>query len=181
MSFQSRVHKWLLACFGAEIAAHKLERSHRFFEEAVELVQALDMPRDHAHMLVEYVYNRPLGEPRQEVGGVKLTLAALCSANGLDEVEDGETELARVWTKVEQIRAKQATKPKHSPLPMHVDDPKDEEIRKLRVLLACSYCSRSSLLYTDGELQDNRMFPFIDFKRDTPEEVQAKMLKRAGL
>jgi Skp family chaperone for outer membrane proteins len=29
----------------------------------------------------------------------------------------GEIELARVWTKVEQIRAKQAAKPKHSPLP----------------------------------------------------------------
>jgi len=29
----------------------------------------------------------------------------------------GETELARVWTKVEKIRAKQAAKPKHSPLP----------------------------------------------------------------
>jgi hypothetical protein len=29
----------------------------------------------------------------------------------------GEVELARIWTKVEQIRAKQAAKPKHSPLP----------------------------------------------------------------
>ena len=29
----------------------------------------------------------------------------------------GEIELARIWTKVEPIRAKQAAKPKHSPLP----------------------------------------------------------------
>ena len=27
------------------------------------------------------------------------------------------TELARIWTKVEQIRAKQAAKPRNSPLP----------------------------------------------------------------
>jgi hypothetical protein len=44
-----------------------------------------------------------------------VTLAALCLANGFD-MHAEETELARVWTKVEQIRAKQAAKPKHSPL-----------------------------------------------------------------
>jgi hypothetical protein len=32
----------------------------------------------------------------------------------------GETELARIWTIVEKIRAKQAAKPKHSPLPEYV-------------------------------------------------------------
>ena len=46
-----------------------------------------------------------------------VTLAALCLANGIDMHEAGETELARIWTKVEQIRTKQAAKPKHSPLP----------------------------------------------------------------
>ncbi|MCW2309902.1 hypothetical protein [Rhodobium gokarnense] len=29
----------------------------------------------------------------------------------------GDAELKRVWTKIDQIRAKQAAKPKHSPLP----------------------------------------------------------------
>lgn len=46
-----------------------------------------------------------------------VTLAALCLASGPDMHEAGETELARVWTKIEAIRAKQAAKPKHSPLP----------------------------------------------------------------
>lgn len=49
-----------------------------------------------------------------------VTLAALCLAQDLDMHAAGETELARIWTKVEQIRAKQAAKPKHSPLPQHV-------------------------------------------------------------
>ncbi len=115
--FQQRVQPWMLACFGAEISADKLERNHRFFEEAGELVQACGMTREEAHMLVDYTWSRPVGEATQEVGGVMVTLAALCVANELDMHAAGETELARVWTMVEQIRAKQAAKPKNSPLP----------------------------------------------------------------
>jgi len=115
--FQSRVQPWMLACFGPEIAADTVERNHRFLEEALELVQACGCTKDEAHQLVEYVYGRPVGEKAQEVGGVMVTLAALCLAQGLDMHAAAETELARIWTKVEQIRAKQAAKPKGSPLP----------------------------------------------------------------
>ncbi len=118
-AFQSRVQPWMLACFGAEIAADKMERNHRFFEESTETVQANGMTRSEAHQLVDYVYDRPVGELHQEVGGVMVTLAALCLASGIDMHEAGEVELARVWTKIEKIRAKQAAKPKHSPLPEH--------------------------------------------------------------
>ncbi|WP_407059214.1 hypothetical protein ACKZDW_02185 (plasmid) [Ralstonia syzygii subsp. celebesensis] len=117
--FQARVQPWMLECFGAEIAADTMERNHRFFEEATELVQACGMTASEAHQLVDYVYGRPAGEKHQEIGGVMVTLAALCLAQGEDMHAAGETELARVWTKVEQIRAKQAAKPKHSPLPDH--------------------------------------------------------------
>lgn len=115
--FQSRVQPWMLECFGAEIAADRVERNHRFFEEAAELVQACGMTASEAHQLVDYTFGRPVGEAVQETGGVMVTLAALCLANGLDMHAAGETELARIWTKVEKIRAKQAAKPKHSPLP----------------------------------------------------------------
>ncbi|MCK5020064.1 MAG: hypothetical protein KAS32_23625 [Candidatus Peribacteraceae bacterium] len=98
------------------IAGDKEERNHRFLEEALELVQSCDCTRQEAHQLVDYVYGRPVGEKTQEVGGVMVTLAALCLAQELNMHEAGETELNRIWTKVEQIRAKQATKPKHSPL-----------------------------------------------------------------
>jgi hypothetical protein len=114
---QARVQPWLMACFGPEISADKTERNHRFLEEALELVQACGCTASEAHQLVDYVYGRDVGEPSQEAGGVMITLAALCLANGLDMHECGETELARIWTKVEQIRAKQAAKPKNSPLP----------------------------------------------------------------
>ena len=115
--FQHRVQPWLLQCFGAEIAADTVERNHRFLEEALELVQSTGCTQSEAHQLVDYVFGRPVGEPAQEVGGVMVTLAALCLANGLDMHNAGEIELARIWTKVEAIRAKQAAKPKHSPLP----------------------------------------------------------------
>jgi hypothetical protein len=117
VAFQSRVQPWMLACFGVEIAADRIERNHRFLEEALELVQACGCTSSEAHQLVDYTFGRPVGEQAQEAGGVMVTLAALCLANGLDMHAAGETELARVWTKVDQIRAKQAAKPKHSPLP----------------------------------------------------------------
>ncbi len=116
-TFQARVQPWLLACFGELIAGDREERNHRFLEEALELVQASGCSASEAHQLVDYVYGRPVGEPAQEVGGVMVTLAALCLANGLDMHTAAETELARIWTMVEKIRAKQAAKPKHSPLP----------------------------------------------------------------
>lgn len=116
-TFQRRVHAWMLACFGAEIAADGMERNHRFLEESLELVQSLGCSASEAHQLVDYVFARPKGEPLQEMGGVLVTLAALANAAMLDTNEAAETELARVWTKIEKIRAKQAAKPSHGPLP----------------------------------------------------------------
>ncbi|WP_249183276.1 hypothetical protein [Burkholderia cenocepacia] len=116
-TFQTRVQPWMLECFGVETSADRVERNHRFLEEALELVQACGCTASEAHQLVDYTFGRPLGEPAQEVGGVMVTLAGLCLANDLDMHAAGETELARVWTKVEQIRAKHAAKPRHSPLP----------------------------------------------------------------
>jgi hypothetical protein len=116
-TFQSRVEPWMLACFGHKISADKKERNHRFLEEALELVQSNGCTKQEAHLLVDYVYGRKEGEINQEVGGVMVTLAALCLANGVNMHECGEKELERIWGMVDQIRDKQACKPKHSPLP----------------------------------------------------------------
>lgn len=117
MKYQERVYEWSKTCFGTEIAKDKVERNHRFLEEALELVQACDITKEECHQLVEYVFNRDIGEKEQEVGGVMTTLAALCNAQGIDMEDAAETELSRVWTKLKQIRTKQANKPKDSPLP----------------------------------------------------------------
>jgi hypothetical protein len=115
--FQARVQPWMMACFGEMISGDREERNHRFLEEALELVQACGCTASEAHQLVDYVYGRDVGEKAQEVGGVMVTLAALCLAQGLGMHAAGETELARIWTKVDAIRAKQAAKPKYGPLP----------------------------------------------------------------
>ena len=116
-TFQRRVVAWLMECFPMEVCRDKAERNHRFLEESLELVQALGCTRAEAHELVDYVFNRPAGDPYQELGGVMVTTAALCWPNQLDMDGAAETELARIWTKIDLIRQKQAAKPKHSPLP----------------------------------------------------------------
>ena len=116
-TFQERVAPWMLECFGEVIAADSIERNHRFLEESLELVQSNGLTQSEAHQLVDYVFNRPVGETPQEIGGVMVTLAALCLAIDQNMHECGERELGRIWGKVPEIRAKQAAKPKHSPLP----------------------------------------------------------------
>lgn len=145
--FQARVQPWMMECFGPMIAGDREERNHRFLEEALELVEACGCTASEAHQLVDYVYGLPIGEPHQEVGGVMVTLAALCLANSLDMHEAGETELARVWTKVEVIRAKQAAKPKHSPLPVasRIDEGRFEAWTLMDFAAECRAQSRDQL------------------------------------
>ena len=115
--YQKRVDHWAVACFGLSISRDKIERNHRFLEEALELVQSLECTASEAHQLVDYVFGRPRGEPSQEVGGTMVTLAAICTANDLDMDAAGETELMRIWEKMDRIREKHAAKVRFSPLP----------------------------------------------------------------
>lgn len=81
------------------------------------MAQANGCSREDAMALVDYVYGRPVGVPDLEVGGVMVTLAALCSASEINMDEAGDGELKRNWDRIETIRAKQAAKPHGSPLP----------------------------------------------------------------
>ncbi|WP_369805484.1 hypothetical protein [Sphingobium sp. EM0848] len=116
-SYQQRVEEWLEACFPPSVRSDRAERTHRFLEEALELAQANGCNREDAIALVEYVFGRPKGDPKQEVGGVMVTLASLCSASEIHMVEAGDVELARNWDRIDAIRAKQQSKPHGSPLP----------------------------------------------------------------
>jgi hypothetical protein len=116
-SYQKQVDQWLEACFPPEVRSDRDERTHRFLEEALELAQANGCSQADALALVEYVFGRPPGKPDQEVGGVMVTLASLCSASGINMDEAGSRELERNWDRIELIRAKQQAKPHGSPLP----------------------------------------------------------------
>lgn len=111
-TLQLNVHHWMLACFGEELARNTTERVRRFIEESLELAQALNFTAEEAHFLVDYVFARPRDAAVQEVGGAMLTLAALCSAIGIDMNAAAEAELQRAWSKIEEIRVKQRAKPR---------------------------------------------------------------------
>lgn len=117
-TLQREVRKWMLACFGADIADDKRERNYRFLEEALELVQAGGCTKAKALQLVDYTYSRPPGVIAQEVGGVAVTLSALCDAWYIDLDYCASQEVKRVWFMIDQIRAKQAGKPRNSNLPL---------------------------------------------------------------
>lgn len=118
--FQGRVISWMMETFSMQVCRNTAERNHRFLEESLELVQSLGCTAAEAHMLVDYTFGRATGEPQQEVGGVMVTLAALCAAADLSMVDCSETELKRCWANIERIRAKQKSKPASSPLPSSV-------------------------------------------------------------
>jgi hypothetical protein len=86
--------------------------------EALELVQSTGCTASEAHQLVDYVFNRPIGEPGQELAASwSRSLAALANPSDLNMDIVAETELLRAWEIIDKIRAKAAAKPKYSPLP----------------------------------------------------------------
>lgn len=103
-------YDWAVEAFGIDIVANIPERSSRFLEEALELVQSLDLPREFAHRLVDYVYDRPKGEVEQEVAGTLVTLGTLCGAKNVNAETAVFHELVRVTKKIDVIRAKQRSK-----------------------------------------------------------------------
>ena len=110
--YQRWVNHWMNLCFGPKIPTNRRERGFRFLEEALELVQTNDIgvTKAEAHQLVDYVFDRPVGYLDQEIGGVMVTLTALCNSVGADMEVCGDTELRRCYENIEKIRAKQAAK-----------------------------------------------------------------------
>ena len=93
---QSDISEWIVSLFGERAAEDGEERCQRFLEEALELTQATgNLSREQAHKLVDYVYDRKVGDPEQELGGAALTLLALASQMGFDLQEALEKEFSR--------------------------------------------------------------------------------------
>jgi len=80
MSMQKIVFDWGIRCFGREHMYNMQVRSIRLIEEAVELAQTFNVPKDQLHKLVDIVYSREVGKSEQELGGVLVTTAVICEA-----------------------------------------------------------------------------------------------------
>lgn len=116
-AYQANVADWLAECLGEARGSDRAERTYRALEEAIELAQACGCPQDDALALVRYVYERPAGPIAEEVGGVMVTLAGLCTAFDVDLAAAAAAELERDWARMDEIRSKAAARQPGSPLP----------------------------------------------------------------
>lgn len=113
--FQESTRRWGIECFGKRIALDTTERSLRFIEESIELVQARGLEKSEVLKLVESVYAKEPGVEMQEVGGVMVTLALLCESSLIDMWKCGLVELRRCWEVMDKIREKHKTKKSRIP------------------------------------------------------------------
>lgn len=111
VEFQGRVNDWMQNCFGPAIAADQQERNYRFIEEAIELVQACNLPKERLLQIVEHVYTRAAGQPAEEIGDVMISLAALSSAAKVNMEQSAVTGVAKCVKNTELIRKKRKEKP----------------------------------------------------------------------
>lgn len=122
--FQNKVQAWVFNCLGMQSAFSPFERNARFLEEACETVQANGLDRASAHRIVDYVFDRPVGELPQEIAGSIITLLALATSRNIDVATEAWQELRRIDTHemILKIRDRQKNKPRH----VRMDNEKDE-------------------------------------------------------
>jgi hypothetical protein len=96
---QAEFVRFAIEAFG-ERQTHSIpQRGIRLMEEADEAGQAAGVTREMAHKLVDFVWDRPMGELSQELGGVGVTVLALASAAGLSADAAEVTEIERILAK----------------------------------------------------------------------------------
>jgi hypothetical protein len=97
----------------------------------------------------------------------------------------GAREDAAIWKKraleAEELNRKfiaELNGPTYLGEPAQQEQPSKTE-RQIRRMFCVTYASDSSPYMDDGEAQDNSRHPCIDFLRDSPEQIQSKMVERA--
>jgi hypothetical protein len=110
-TYQERVSGWTQMVLG-DLSKNVPERALRVAEEVIELAQACGVDRSSVHRLVDYVFDRPVGEPHKEIAGSMLTLYAAAEALGVDADTEFEIEMTRVQQPevIERVRRRQQEK-----------------------------------------------------------------------
>jgi len=96
---QRSVAEWCAAAFGVEHQTSVPQRGLRHAEEAIEAAQAARVDPAQLHALIDYIYAKPPGDLKQELGGSGVTLLALAAAAGVSADDAEAAELARVLAK----------------------------------------------------------------------------------
>lgn len=116
------------------------------------------MSRDDALVLVDYVFSRPLGQPKQELGGVMVTLALLAATESMEMAHCGEIELSRIMQPEvrDKIRAKQEAKSAsglYTALPGQPEAPPRSEMTSEEVGRLAARALRNPTSLTPEEIQ----------------------------
>jgi hypothetical protein len=103
---QRRVLLWGIGCFGPEQMADPRVRGLRLLEEAIEFAQSVHIPLKDVVKLAGYVYERPMGTPEQELGGV--AVCALAAASAIEKTFETVmvSEIVRCETKTPEYFAR---------------------------------------------------------------------------
>lgn len=92
----TRIAEWATDRFGYEVLMDRRERAARLVEEAIELAQAEGVPDIRCINILRRVYARPVGEPKQEAGGVGVCWIAYCHAASMLPLSIVEEEVSRI-------------------------------------------------------------------------------------
>jgi hypothetical protein len=93
---RNRIRSIVFRAFGAKNYHSRWERSMRVLEEAMELAQSEFVSEDVARKLLERVYSRPVGIPRQEAAGLGVCWLAYTHLDDLDPTKLIMEEIHRV-------------------------------------------------------------------------------------
>ncbi len=108
---QADVIAWARRAFGDDQAVSIPQRGLRLLEEAIEAFQAAGGEGVQGHELIDYVFGRPVGELRQELGGIGVTVLCLAAAAGISADEAERMEVERVLSKpLDYFRQRNAAK-----------------------------------------------------------------------
>lgn len=94
-AIQVRAERWAQRVFGKVTSK---ERALRLVEEAVEFAQAIDIPHDKILLVIEQVYIKEKGEPKQEISQVLLSALIAAGSVGLNATDGVIEELQRINT-----------------------------------------------------------------------------------
>lgn len=109
---RTRVNQFLADAFPDDPLVRPKVRVYRFLEEAMELAQAMEVSKEDAAKLLDYVFSRPVGEVQQELGGVVFTLVGVANSLDMDFLLEGHRSVDEAYGRIDQIRAKSKTKPR---------------------------------------------------------------------
>lgn len=97
--------------WGRANLANVRERVARLVEEAAELAQAEDIPLEFVLRIVRHVYSKAPGDPKQELGGLGVTLLAYAASKEISADACEALEVERIkGLSVEHLRARHQAK-----------------------------------------------------------------------